>query len=144
MKLISFIMASVLYVSVTWLTDFEQAKLQAKEKEQMILLSFSGSDWCAPCIKMKKAVFDSPQFQEFASNNLVLVKADFPRQKRNQLDTKLKEHNEKLAEQYNPDGNFPLTILLDRNGKVIKQWDGYSSMTVEDFMKELQSGIRGK
>ena len=144
MKAIGFIMASVMLASATWLTDFEQAKLQAKENNQMILLSFSGSDWCAPCIKMKKEVFDTPKFQDFASNNLVLVKADFPRQKRNQLETKQKEHNEKLAEQFNPNGKFPLTILLDSNGKVIKQWDGYSDMTVENFIKELQSGTRAK
>ena len=110
----------------------------------MILLSFSGSDWCAPCIKMKREIFDAPQFQEFAGANLVLVKADFPRHKKNQLEAKQKEHNEKLAEQFNPNGKFPLTILLDSNGKVIRQWDGYSDMSIEEFINELQSSARGK
>lgn len=137
-------MASMLFASVTWLTDFEQAKLQAKERDQMILLKFSGSDWCLPCIKMKKEVFDSPEFQDFASTHLVLVNADFPRHKKNQLEEKQKEHNERLAERYNPNGKFPLTILLDRNGKVIKQWDGYSGMTAASFIKELQFGAHGK
>jgi thioredoxin-related protein len=144
MKVISLIIGSILFVSINWLTDFEQAKQQAKEKNQMILLSFSGSDWCAPCIKMKKEVFDSPQFQDFAANNLVLVKADFPRHKKNQLDAKQKAHNEKLAEQFNPNGKFPLTILLNSNGQVIKEWDGYSDMSPENFIKQLQMVIHGK
>lgn len=142
MKAISLIMFSILFVSTSWLTDFEQAKLQAREKNQMILLSFSGSDWCAPCIKMKKEVFDSQQFQDFASANLVLVKADFPRHKKNLLDAKQKEHNEKLAEQFNPNGKFPLTILLDATGKVVKQWDGYSDTTPDKFINELQHAIK--
>lgn len=142
MKAISLIMFSVFFISTPWLTDFEQAKQQAKEKNQMILLSFSGSDWCAPCIKMKKEVFDSPQFQEFATGNLVLVKADFPRHKKNLLDAKQKEHNEKLAEEFNPNGKFPLTILLDASGKVVKQWDGYSDVTPDKFINELRSASK--
>src|SRR5436190_19443015 len=113
MNVISYIMSFLLFASVTWLTDFEQAKEQANEKDQLILINFSGSDWCAPCIKMKKEIFDTPQFQEFASTNLVLVKADFPRLKKNQLEAKQKEHNEKLAEHFNPNGKFPLTLLVD-------------------------------
>jgi thioredoxin-related protein len=144
MKVITIIMIAMLFVSNAWLTDFDQAKHQAKEKNRTILLSFSGSDWCAPCIKMKKEVFDSTPFQDFANENLVLVKADFPRLKKNQLDPKQKSHNEKLAEQYNKGGKFPFTILLDSNGKVIKQWDGYSNMTPETFIHELQTAAHGK
>jgi thioredoxin-related protein len=144
MNTISFIMASMIFVSVTWLTDFEQAKLQAKQRNQMILLSFSGSDWCAPCIKMKREVFDTPQFQDFAAGSLVLVKADFPRHKKNLLDAKQKAHNERLAEQYNPNGKFPLTILLDSNGKLVKEWDGYTDMKPENFIREIQTAGRGK
>jgi thioredoxin-related protein len=135
-------MFCIFFVSTSWLTNFEQAKQQAKEKDQMILLNFSGSDWCAPCIKMKKEVFDSPQFQEFADEKLVLVKADFPRHKKNLLDANQREHNEKLAEQFNSTGRFPLTILLDNNGKVIKQWDGYSDMSPEKFIDELRTATK--
>jgi thioredoxin-related protein len=142
MKAISLIMFCIFFVSTSWLTNFEQAKQQAKEKDQMILLNFSGSDWCAPCIKMKKEVFDSPQFQEFADEKLVLVKADFPRHKKNLLDANQREHNEKLAEQFNSTGRFPLTILLDNNGKVIKQWDGYSDMSPEKFIDELRTATK--
>jgi thioredoxin-related protein len=144
MKVISFIMPFVLLISANWLKDFDQAKQQAREKNQFILLNFSGSDWCAPCIQMKREIFDTQEFVDFASQNLVLVGADFPRHKKNQLDARQKAHNEKLAERFNPQGNFPLTLLLDANGKVIDQWDGYPHMSVESFIKDIRSSVHGK
>ena len=137
-------MAIVPFTSINWLNDFDQAKQKAKDNNQMILLNFSGSDWCAPCIKMKKEIFETDKFREFAETNLVLIRADFPRTKKNQLDANQKEHNERLAEQYNPQGQFPLTLLLDSNGKVIQEWNGYTNMTVDAFIDELRSKSHGK
>jgi len=144
MKTLLMIMAIVPFTSITWLNDFDQAKHQAKDNNKMILLNFSGSDWCAPCIKMKKEIFESEQFQEFADANLVLVRADFPRTKKNQLEASQREHNERLAEQYNPNGKFPLTLLLDSNGTVKQEWDGYSNMTVDAFIDQVRSKTNGK
>ena len=144
MKTLLMIMAIVPFTSITWLNDFDQAKEQAKDKNKMILLNFSGSDWCAPCIKMKKEIFETEQFQKFADANLVLIRADFPRTKKNQLDGAQKEHNERLAEQYNPNGQFPLTLLLDSNGTVKQEWEGYSNMTVDAFINQLRSKSNGK
>ena len=144
MKTLLMILAIVPFTSITWLNDFDQAKDQAKDNNKMILLNFSGSDWCAPCIKMKKEIFESEQFQEFADANLILVRADFPRTKKNQLDARQREHNERLAEQYNPNGQFPLTLLLDSNGNVKQAWDGYSHMTVDAFIDQVRSKSNGK
>ena len=127
-----------------WLTDFEQAKNLAKQNDKMILLNFSGSDWCAPCIQMKKTVFETSEFHDYASQKLVLVKADFPRHKKNQLDAGQKALNEKLAELYNPKGKFPLTLLLDIDGKVIAEWDGYEGAKAEEFVNELKAKVNGK
>jgi thioredoxin-related protein len=143
MKLLSLIIPFVFLSSTDWLTDFEKAKEAARENHRYILLNFSGSDWCGPCIKMKKEIFEAQPFQDFANSNLVLVRADFPRHKKNQLEAKQKEHNEKLAERFNPRGKFPLTILLDSNGKVIDEWDGYPNMTVEEFVDEIRSRTHG-
>ena len=144
MKILLVMMAIVPFTSINWLNDFDKAKLTARENNRMILLNFSGSDWCAPCIKMKKEIFETAQFQEFADANLVLVRADFPRTKKNQLDAKQKEHNEILAEQYNSKGQFPLTLLLDSDGNVLREWNGYSNMTVDAFIEELRSNSHGK
>jgi thioredoxin-related protein len=125
--------------SEKWETDFEQAKVEAKQNGKLILLNFSGSDWCAPCIKLDRDVFKQESFGEFASKNLVLVRADFPRQKKHQLEAKQREHNEKLAEQYNPQGKFPLTLLLNAEGMIIHSWDGYSGQPVKDFVQVIDA-----
>lgn len=127
--------------TVPWLTDFEKAQVDARTQQKLILLNFSGSDWCAPCILMKREVFEKEVFQNYASENLVLVRADFPRNKKNQLDAAQKAHNEKLAERYNPQGKFPLTLLLDAEGNVIKSWDGYQKETSEEFVGMLQKAL---
>lgn len=100
-----------------WLNDIEQAKKISHDSHKYILVNFSGSDWCGPCIKLEKQIFEDPQFQKFAEENLVLLNADFPRLKKNQLDKAQMSLNEKLAEQYNKSGIFPLTLLLDENGR---------------------------
>lgn len=108
-----------------WQTDFEAAKKIAKEKDRLILLNFSGSDWCGPCIRLRKEIFDGNAFSQMADSVLVLVNADFPRNKRNQLSKEQQKHNEALADQYNPQGRFPFTLLLTAEGKVVRSWDGF-------------------
>lgn len=108
-----------------WGGDFEKAKAEAAQSNKYILLNFCGSDWCGPCIKLKKDIFESADFQQYADAHLVLVRADFPRQKKNQLDAAQTARNEALAEKYNPQGKFPFTLLLDANGKILKEWEGY-------------------
>jgi thioredoxin-related protein len=127
-----------------WQLDFEAAKIEARHNNKMILLNFSGSDWCAPCIKMKKDVFDQAEFGDYADKHLVLVRADFPRHKKNKLSDKQTNHNEALAEKYNPQGKFPLTLLLNAEGKVIQTWDGFSGGSAGEFVKQLDKNIHGK
>ena len=124
-----------------WLTDFDAAKTLAVKEEKYILLNFSGSDWCAPCIKMKTEVFETQPFLSVAEKHLVLVRADFPRSKKKQLSKDQTQRNEALAERYNPTGKFPLTLLLDSSGRPIKEWDGYVFGTQDKFMAELNKVI---
>lgn len=125
---------------LNWELNFDQAKTEAVQTHKLILLNFSGSDWCGPCIKLKKTIFESAEFSQFAEDHLVLVRADFPRLSKNQLDARQTAHNEALAEKYNKQGKFPLTVLLDTTGKVLKEWDGYpQSLTVTSFLETIQS-----
>src|SRR5690349_20716079 len=119
-----------------WLTDINKAENLAQESDRLIVLNFSGSDWCIPCIKLHKEIFESPAFQSYADSSLVLVNADFPRLKKNQLTKEQIKQNENLADQYNPHGIFPLTRLLDANGKLLKQWEGVPDNTPEQFMQK--------
>jgi thioredoxin-related protein len=120
-----------------WGADFSEAQQIAKQNHKLILLNFSGSDWCGPCIKLKKDVFESAEFQSFAESNLVLLRADFPRLKKNQLAKDQQIKNDLLAEKYNSSGKFPLTVLLNEHGKVLKEWDGYQP-SISKFIFEIK------
>lgn len=134
------LIASFLVYNPGWQLDFDKAKSEAEQSHKLILLNFSGSDWCGPCIKLKKDIFEAAAFQEFAADRLVLVRADFPRLSKNQLDTRQTAHNEALAEKYNRQGKFPFTVLLSADGKVLKEWDGYpKSITVSSFIESIQA-----
>lgn len=117
---------------------FNQQLDKAKSEHKKVLLYFSGSDWCAPCIKFKKFMVNTEEFQNFASSNLVLYNADFPRQSKNKLAKEVEKENDALAEKYNPKGLFPLILLLDSNGKVLKKWEGYPTETVPKFIEKLK------
>ena len=128
----------VMPASDIWLSDFLKAQTVAKENHQMILINFSGSDWCGPCIQMHKDVFEKDDFRAFATENLVLLKADFPRQEKNKLSTQQLKKNNELALKYNLDGDFPLTLLLDENLKVLKIWSGNPGYETKQFIEELK------
>lgn len=121
-----------------WGSDFSEAQKKAKEEQKFILLNFSGSDWCGPCIQLKKEVFQSESFKLFAADKLVLLRADFPRLKKNQLPKSQQEKNDLLAEKYNAEGKFPLTVLINSEGKVVKQWEGFQPSTTK-FINEIAS-----
>jgi thioredoxin-related protein len=146
MKKIVIIAAAVVVIAGIWMAmatnwrnDFVKAKEKAKGEHKYILLSFSGSDWCIPCIRTKKEIFDKAAFSHFADSNLVLVNADFPRLKKNALPATEAKENEALAEQYNKEGAFPLTLLLDPNGRVIKEWKGYPGVDPTNFVEQIRS-----
>ena len=122
---------------LVWDNDFSVAQQNAKQQHRLILLNFSGSDWCGPCIKLKKDVFESSEFTTFAENNLELIRADFPRLKKNQLAKDQQAKNDALAEKYNSSGKFPLTVLLNDQGKVLKEWEGYQP-SLSKFLAEIK------
>ena len=116
-----------------------KAKIEAENEHKLILINFSGSDWCGPCIRLTKEIFESETFEDYASKNLVLVRADFPRQKKNQLPAEQEKENEKLADKYNSNGTFPLTLLVDENGKVLKKWEGFPNESAAVFVSEINA-----
>lgn len=139
MKVLSAILiSSMFFTAPTWKTNFYEAKIEALKNNELMLLNFSGSDWCLPCIRLKKTFFESEQFIAFASDKLVLVNTDFPRQKKHALPTEQKKRNEELAEKYNPEGKFPYTLLLSADGKILKQWDGLPDVSAKQFIDEIK------
>lgn len=136
MKIIALLL--LLSLPMQWETDFENAKKIAKENHQLILLNFSGSDWCGPCIMFTKDYLNNEAFLAMAKDNLVIVNADFPRKKKNQLAETQVKKNEALAEKYNKEGQFPYTLLLDADGKVLKTWNGKPDVSVEKWTEEVK------
>jgi len=122
----------------SWKANFEEAKAIAVQEDKNILLVFSGSDWCAPCIKLDKVVWQSEEFKKEAEKNWIIYKADFPKKRTNQLTPELTEANKKLAEKYNRNGSFPLVVLLDKSGKVIGM-TGFKNVSAIEYIKLLHS-----
>ena len=125
---------------VQWYTNFDEAQALAQENDRPILLVFSGSDWCKPCIRLNRDVLEKEIFMEYARENWILVKLDFPLKRKNQLPPDQKAHNEKMAEKYNPKGIFPLVLLLDPAGEVISS-QGYEAVSPEAYLQKLISAI---
>ena len=115
---------------------FQDIKQIAQQENKNILIKFSGSDWCIPCIKLQKKVIDDPRFQEFISKNLVYVEADFPR-KKGKLTKELVARNKELADNYNQQGIFPKMVLLNTKGKILKTWEGLDKATAELLILEI-------
>lgn len=97
-----------------WLTNFETAKALALTQNKTLLINFTGSDWCPPCMMLEKEVFKQPEFAAYAAKHLVLLEVDFPHVKMQSLEEKAT--NEKLAEQFGIEG-FPTVVLLDASGQ---------------------------
>ncbi|CAN5126201.1 hypothetical protein BH20VER2_BH20VER2_12960 [soil metagenome] len=119
---------------VTWLTDLPTAKAQAAESSKMVLINFTGSDWCPPCIMLKRQVFSHPEFAEYAERNLVLVEIDFPRGKAQPRE--LVMANAQLQQEFAIDG-YPTIVVLDAAGKMLGQL-GYMSGGPARFIGELE------
>jgi FAD:protein FMN transferase len=113
---------------------FDRAKAAGKP----VLLIFSGSDWCLPCIRLEKAILDDSGFVQFAANQLVVFQADFPQKKKLSLEqTTL---NEQLAAEFNPQGIFPLLLLIkpDKTAVISLYYLNYSASA---FKKQIIDAI---
>jgi protein disulfide-isomerase len=122
-----------------WLTSLEQAQAQAKAEHKLVLLDFTGSDWCGWCKLLDKEVFSQPEFKEYATRNLVLVEVDFPRLK--DIGNATRAQNEQLAVKYQIQG-FPTIIVLNEEGKKVAEF-GYMQGGPEAFITQLEKLRKG-
>ena len=135
------LLTSLLVSANPWETDLAKAQQTARSERKIILLNFSGSDWCGPCIKMHNDIFESKVFTSYANDHLVLVNADFPRLKKNQLSKEQQSKNDQLADAYNKEGIFPLTILLSADGKILRSWKGFPQITPDEFTEQVKAVV---
>lgn len=121
-----------------WSTDLDKAFEKAKAEKKHVLVEFTGSDWCPPCIAMRKNVFSKKEFVEAASKKFILVELDFP-----QGNKELKEKNEPLAEKYKIEG-FPTVILFNSEGKEFTRFFASEYPKVDAFLKHLDASLEKK
>lgn len=117
-----------------WMTSYEKAQKEALSGKKLLLMDFTGSDWCGWCIMLDREIFSKPEFKEYASKNLILLEVDFPRNK--QMPAETAAQNRRLAMQYQIQA-FPTVVVLDGNGKVVGAL-GYMRGGPGAFIAELE------
>ena len=143
-KLLSHLAASLAVIALTtsaalaatgWGDNYDKALAQAKAEKKLVVLDFTGSDWCVWCKRLDKEVFSKKEFLDYAKENLVLVEVDFPQGK--QQAAALKAQNEKLQSQFKIEG-YPTIIVLDSEGKKVGQL-GYEEGGPVPFVAKLKA-----
>ena len=123
-----------------WFTDYDSACHHAQENGKVLMLVFSGSDWCKPCMRLEKNVLDREEFIRYAGEELVLLKADFPRLKKNRLTKDQQKRNDQLAERFNPGGLFPLILLFTSEKDLIAK-TAYGDEKAVEFVSRIRQLI---
>jgi thioredoxin-related protein len=124
----------ILSTPADWLTDFEQARQSAREKNLPILAAFVGLDWCPWCQKLEEEVLSQQEFLTFAENHFVLFKADYPQNQ--EQPARIKEQNKALAKKYGID-SVPTVLILDGKGNPLAK-TGYRHGGLEPYLNHLE------
>ncbi len=119
-------------------TSFDSVKENAMNEEKSMLVLFSGSDWCKPCIAFKKTILDAKLTQDFLNDHCLVHIVDFPYRKANQLSEQQQKENEAIAAQFNPEGSFPHIVILssDKKRQTVIEYD--RNDTPELFIHKLK------
>lgn len=119
-----------------WETNYDAALAKAAKDNKLVLIDFTGSDWCGWCIKLDKDTFSQPAFQSYAEKNLVLLELDYPQGK--PQTAAIKKQNAELAKKFNVEG-YPTLVLLNAKGKEIARNEGYLEGGPSAFIKWADS-----
>ena len=98
-----------------WLVDFAKAKAQSAKEGKPILMEFTGSDWCPPCIALHDNVLTSDVFKQQIPKKFILLKLDNPKDKSKQTPEEIAQYK-KLSAEYKITGE-PTIIVADAAGK---------------------------
>lgn len=121
-----------------WLTSLPEAAAQASKEHKLVLMDFTGSDWCEACMELEKTVFSTPEFSRYASSNLILMRVDFPI---HDQPAALNKANDALKEKYKIDG-YPTLLLVKPNGKKVWENSGYDYAAPSKFIAMLDEAVR--
>lgn len=123
-------------IHINWQSTFKNAVAEAKKEHKPILIYFTGSDWCGPCIQLDKNLFHTKKFATFSAQNLVLYTADYPRN-RDLVSTENKIANQQLSKKYKQT-SFPTILMIDENGEMLGRKEGaYMASYYYPFFEEI-------
>ncbi len=114
--------------------DVTAAAAQARETGRMLLMNFSGSDWCKWCVTLDHEILSQPAFQAYAEQNLVSVMLDFPR--RTPQEPAVKEQNERMMRHFEVRG-FPTLLLFSPAGELMARL-GYEPGGPEALIRSIE------
>ena len=120
---------------LNWHENLETALQEAKLQNKAVLVNFTGSDWCIWCKRLTEEVFAKGDFEDYASDNLILVKLDFPRDIEQSTETKM--YNNNLAQKFGVQG-FPTILLFNSSGKLVLT-TGYQPGGPASYVNHLKS-----
>ncbi len=104
-----------------WMTDLPAAMQKAQKENKLVLIDFTGSDWCSACILLRRNVLDTADFREYAADKFVLMEVDLPQRKT--FDATLRAKNEAIARRYNI-GAYPTVLVINHQGDVLGGFEG--------------------
>ena len=131
--------AGTAFAGEGWLTNIEKAQALAKKEGRMVLVDFTGSDWCPPCKALHSKIFLSKEFKAYAKEKLVLVEIDFPRRK--QLSDEQKKYNQAQAKKYGLRG-VPMVLVFDSKGKQVHKEVGFRGQAPNAYINKLKSLVK--
>ena len=136
--LVSLLFAPLVQAGDGWSEDYLGTMKQAKQAKKPLLLEFTGTKWCPPCIAFGKNVLSTEEFKNYAKEHFALARVDFP----DPLD--FPEDKVELAKKYvaGDELRLPTVVVFDGAGKKLGQLN-YSSGNAAKFIGELQK-IAGK
>jgi len=118
-----------------WQSDLTKAQAKARAENKLVLMDFTGSDWCSWCKKFDAEVLSRPEFKEYAAKNLVLVEVDFPAKK--QQSATLKKANDSLKGKFKVEA-FPTFVVLNKDGKEVGRQEGFEEGGPKAFISKLE------
>lgn len=101
-----------------WHQSFARALKESQEQDKPVLLDFAGDDWCEPCRILRKNVFETEQFAEWAESRVVLLEVQVPDPSQPRSADVVE-----LTERYSVT-TFPTVLILNSDGDVLGSIEG--------------------
>lgn len=104
--------------------DLPAAQARAKASGKGLLLVFTGSDWCRPCMQLHDEVWSKQEFVDAAGKSWELVVVDSPRGD-DVLDAATRARNEALRERFAVN-SWPTIFLADAEARPYARTKDYA------------------